>query len=440
MHKLLLFAATMASALLGCSEKALPPSDIIHAFTKEDALRLMNTAKVSCRDSKSCPEAVGLFVSIDGINLTEVHQCSTFLVAPDMVATNAHCVPQLLRSAKASCVGRGKIYFPRTATKPALSIGCEEIVSSATYIDESTFTAAPDFAFLRLSAPVNREFFSIDQLGIEDKEELLLYKVNPLSPVVVAGEVEATRCTALHGSYILPASAYSQSPVLALADCSIIHGNSGSPLLSGGKVKGIVQITLTNAMPVYFKAFQVNDGARFVGIGSNFGCIEVPGMASHPLPDECSPHVLRTILTAHASELIMQNHKIQGSEPDQLALEFAQWILNDDGQQNFNWQRGWQDIDRKSGLAFMIPYCVQKAAFGNGLFESDDFPVLRGEVGINKYLQPFNDVGKVLGVKLSVTYDVAQLISKGETSLNLRIKNSAGAVLASKSNTLTVCP
>lgn len=108
-----LLGLTILAALSSCAkEKSTTPTAegaatakayIVPAENLAVAQMMAKGAVVTCAPGSNCSPTVGLlsFAMQDG-----AAQCTASLVAPDIIATNAHCVPDDLQAAGSSCKNR----------------------------------------------------------------------------------------------------------------------------------------------------------------------------------------------------------------------------------------------------------------------------------------------------------------------------------------------
>src|SRR4051812_15299822 len=95
----------LSLAISACAKESPPPSDtnFIPAASLMEAQRIAQSGVVHCEDASRCSPATGM---ITGARAEGVYQCTAFLISPDLVGTNSHCVPDDLRNAGADCSNR----------------------------------------------------------------------------------------------------------------------------------------------------------------------------------------------------------------------------------------------------------------------------------------------------------------------------------------------
>jgi Trypsin len=231
-----------------------------------------------------CPEALALFVSRSiGEKDSEFFQCTSFLVAPNMIATNSHCIPQDLRAENASCSGRIQAIFGRSAHAPAQKFDCERVLSSSQIFEEKThpeYMKRPDYAFIQLKSAVpRRQPLRFSREGLPDGFLLKVPTIDPSEdPMEIRSTLKIKTCRTMQNSLVSPGYTHAFANLASSAGCETIHGNSGSPMLDvSGRVRAILygardgkdQLGHTGAveMPKKFKT---------TTLLSNAACIETP--------------------------------------------------------------------------------------------------------------------------------------------------------------------
>lgn len=308
--RLTLAFAVTASLLTACgsssseqSANAIAPKTESHAETvtvsRAEVEQMTSQVDFECRmPGGNCPPALAMSVArIDFTATTKLFKCTAFLVAPDIVATNAHCLPSDLRQASLSCRGRMSFYFGKSSEGPATSASCDQVIS-VTAIDENVksplYTRVPDLAFLKLSTPVNRSPFEVSRAGIPDHSALTVYTIDPATAGAgshgIHGIARAKKCTTVQNSMLSPLYTSDIASVIS-ASCALIPGNSGSPAVGAdGKVVAIAQ-AIRSATDVDRKSFKnlilpgtFSDMAAF----TTMSCADTPGSLSlAPTPDIC---------------------------------------------------------------------------------------------------------------------------------------------------------
>jgi hypothetical protein len=231
---------------------------------------------VSCEKPMECPGYMAMLVIEDKVDFGfSQYRCSSFLIGDDVLATNAHCIPDDLKEGD-SCVDRIYALFPKSKSKGEKRIGCEKVLSKIKDKD-----LGYDYSFIKLSEKPDREVPEMDHGERLNGMDVTIWKVDPRESYF--GLIRKNNCKLLNDS-LLTYSRFSPpfSPNFGYSGCENLHGNSGSPLLNGdGKIIGISQSVYTNFAPEdeFFKDFIPDGYLELLSFGTNFGCLCKKGEA-----------------------------------------------------------------------------------------------------------------------------------------------------------------
>ena len=260
-------------------------------------IQVARQAQVHCGAHTDCPEGVGLWTALEPKALPS--QCTSFLIGPDLLLTNHHCLPLQVRKPGTDCRGLAWVHFPRLGDKPADSVSCGEVVALSTTserIDQS------DWALVRLARRVARKPLSLARDGVRDRDSLVSWVCNPDWGLLVLREqisaelrpltcLASRRTRAFHDPGSTAEFSDSLSRRIPLASCPAQKGNSGAPVLrrdQDGNWR--VHALLDRSAPVN----GVRDWARSQGIAlldtclgefayaTNLSCIPLPGWPDVP--------------------------------------------------------------------------------------------------------------------------------------------------------------
>jgi hypothetical protein len=303
------------------------------------AQRVAQNTALSCPNN-DCNPSVGLLSA--ALKNQEGHwssgQCTAFLVAPGVVATNGHCVPGDIKSDGASCEGRIWITF---ADDPARAdferrVGCAKVLQTR---DEG-HADSPDYAYLQLEKEPRRPALRLSRAGIENRKEYFLHKVNPETKLGgVAGWFEKARCRSRYETSVFSSVRDLLSPTQLLVDCLAIHGNSGSPVTDAkGVARGLIFSTIDKekARKILGQTgseLPAEEEIAELSIATSFACLPSPGdLAGKNIPAACAPDLRKkkqdeltnarlSALSAGARKLVEEN------AADQPELAAFQWGL-----------------------------------------------------------------------------------------------------------------
>jgi hypothetical protein len=375
----LALALVFAAASQGCGRAAPQQSNQIPARDLSEAQLLAKQGALTCADARNCPSSVALLTAAkaDAVSL-----CTAFLIAPDLMATNSHCIPDDLKKAGSDCSSRIWVKFADQPGAPGEQAGCKSI-SHASKVDLSL----PDYAFFKLDRALSRPVLPFSHEGFADGAQYSVDKVNPLSKTAPLGSLERVRCKTPHGTLLVPGSDSELSPLMTLADCEIVHGNSGSPIFDEtGKIRGIVQATEIQdklRSGLADKDIELVDGELApLGVGTSFACVRAPSEpASLVLADGC---------------LAQQNVEKPAKWTKNFDLEAQKAIaLWDASKTPFASRFEWADSGElsKDGKFTVAPRCFKGALDWTDPSQASqtldlDLPLWSSRAGVNRYLQP----------------------------------------------------
>ncbi len=295
---------------------SIPQGD---ASAQSETKRIAMSGRVDCANSSDCSPAVGMLVSLTADH--RIGQCSAFLISPQIAITNSHCIPTDLKSAGANCSDRIWLYFPELNGSPQVRMGCSQVLIASSLPEKTK--AVPDYAVLKLDQAVNRPPLEVSRDGFKDESSYQIEKVDPQSTTYPVGAITRSTCKAVHNSAIVRNSNDNESANMALGDCQIIHGNSGSPLLdSSGKAVGVIQLTFEQntlgSVLLQLTLPMLDPSIGPLSAGTSFACLDLPSqVAAAPLPPQCSAIASRS----NADSDQAQNQSLIGKIDQALADE-----------------------------------------------------------------------------------------------------------------------
>jgi len=242
------------------------------------------SAQTSLVCKGACPPALAMSIaSLRQESKTLLYRCTAFLVSPDVIATNAHCVPADLHTVNASCAGRMSFYFG----SPSETVSCDRVVSIS---EDSKSNLQPDYAFLRLGRTVQRQPLQPSRKGAADNEAFTVYSVDP---AVVNGQhvgvLNSRTCAAVQRSLLTPQFTNDFADVFTTV-CSMNLGNSGSPVIAqDGTVRGLLHGIRTTPTTAY-KGYKMPAAFDQLAFATNFSCAVSPVLEGTP-PSVCDAPV-----------------------------------------------------------------------------------------------------------------------------------------------------
>ena len=206
--------------------------------SSDEKAKALQDWKIKCLSESDCPETVGQLVS--DVSSTEVSLCTAFLLNDQKtIATNSHCVTDLVGAdSGGSLLDHARVIFPASNSKPQQIVRVAKLLSTS---KKSQFTD-PDLALLELESAVgDRKALKLDRSGVADQELLKIVKVNPSQDPRGMNTLEVQTCRVIVQPFFLTNFQEPTDPAVAITDCEVLHGNSGSPMISRrGDVKAVM--------------------------------------------------------------------------------------------------------------------------------------------------------------------------------------------------------
>lgn len=430
--------------------------------TSEQAKHTAMNAQVSCGSANpaDCSPAVGMLVSYTAPK--SVGQCTAFLVGPQIVLTNSHCIPDDLKTAGSSCSDRIWIYFPELGDLPPLRAGCAQILEASTL--PQVVKATPDYAVIRLDQPIHRTPLILNRSGFKDQDEYQIVKIDPQSTTSAIGAMTRATCKAKHNSIVVQDSGDDRSLNMALGDCQIVHGNSGSPLLdSEGQVRGVIQIkfeeSLLGMALLKLSTPLLDDSVGTLSAGTNFACLNLPAEvpSGSALAPECASASSNTDSKTDSSKA--ETHALTlrlGQELEKELTQFSgelnpafQWSLA-----NYDHTGALPGTTIHSSIQRMIPVpaCIKDSklllnghhhwvfGYASKAKISMTLPEVDVKIGVNRYLVPdYRLVEPKALISATLNYSPASVHEKNSSQFKLEEKDLFGLSQTLFDQTLGLC-
>ena len=288
---------------VSCSKKQevheVSESGSLRFSVKEKAEIAFDNSSVDCLDPKECPDYTGLLIlsykeveeSIFGDEtFFNVSVCSQQLVAPDMILTNRHCIPELIANKGEDCSEYIKFKFPKTENFDKESIGCKRVLDiSAPDTNQDgrppwASDLTTDWAILQLERSSQRPLPEKSLDGIKHATQFTAYPIIFSTSYfqMESGEkvpyansaIKKVNCTTMMDSvFSLFYNHKFSSTFLAQCDFKLIGGSSGSGVYIDEKLKGVISFAVSGGdIDLYVGPASTRVKNKFTG-GSNLACI-----------------------------------------------------------------------------------------------------------------------------------------------------------------------
>jgi hypothetical protein len=207
-------------------------------ITPEQMALIIANQTITCSDPSFCPEGIARMFSINFEDSNESTTCSAFLVEPDLVMTNTHCVHGRDMDLEKICSG---LYFVFPGQGSTYSAQCSNIIwSNRRQTSRINYRSGDnDFALIRLDRNMPFTPFTIRFGGLKPDSKVFPVVVDQMGGYnarITKLECQAERLVEKFG-------------VAKLSNCPVISGNSGSPVLDENQnVVGIIFASSNNTI------------------------------------------------------------------------------------------------------------------------------------------------------------------------------------------------
>lgn len=278
-------------AFTGCGKPSPTTSADVYAFeTPKELAAAVQNYSVTC--TGTCPENVGVLLAIDTDTL-ELRSCTLSLVAPNIVLTNRHCLPDALAKPGVRCDGKIQALFAKNGDKEVHA--CARVLSIPDdYKDDGDYHR--DFAFIQLATSSARSPLAIQTTGLIDNEGLRVVAATPFRTKTTLGsDLAASDCITHMNSNVVPSFTSPQSPIASFRGCKVVPGNSGAPLISSqGSIKAISQAGPDYTAKIEKKTlrgrfFAIQQEGKF-SLGTNAACFDNEALGLSSARSGCNTH------------------------------------------------------------------------------------------------------------------------------------------------------
>ncbi len=320
-----------------------------------------------CSSDGECPNNVGL---IEVKKSTSLGQCTGFLIADDIVATNKHCIPKHIQYPGASCGNNISIRF-LAPNQDKQTFKCQSIIS----VNEEDKVRAVgfDYAFFKI-ASTNIIPFQISKDSVNNNSTIKTFKVTPTGGGKIGGRLETSICKSNTQNILNIGSPSKWSRVGLALGCETTQGNSGSPIVNErNEVIGILQAyageKYRKRLVDSFKEFKLTVPKKIPhhGLYSNMSCIPDPVTNTYN-KEQCDFWRDKTIFNCLSSQNKETNESITEtitSWGEQLPDIFLYHLIT----------------NKRTGMYSAEPFCTKTV---NQVDNYDNFVTLDGVFGFRK--------------------------------------------------------
>jgi len=342
----------------------------------EESKLLSKNSTIDCEDNASCiPQVAMLIIS----KPKSVALCTSFLIAENILATNSHCIPKEIKNGSLSCSENISAIFPAHNQLKEEKISCAQLIKSSPL----TNISSPDYAFIKLSKNSTRTPLHVNQDGLENNSNITLYKIDPIEDnndsKKPKGLLRKEECKVIQNSFVMPSFISAKCPEVSIANCILIPGNSGSPLInSNNKVSaiahGTIKIETSNIVQKILDEFMGGETPSPLFVASNFSCITSPHDKNLKLSEEC-------ITPENAANYYLIEEKTSPNLEQNIQNELNIWAQNN--QKYFQWNVDIKTSNYQKSYK-LEPSCINLNLEKESLLE---LPSTDLKIRFNRYFQ-----------------------------------------------------
>lgn len=201
-------------------------------ISQEDIEIILSNQMIECDalSSSGCPSGIARILIIDPNNSQESSVCSGFMVGPQNLVTNNHCV-----NTQDVCENTYLVLYDGTSYQTAK---CEKIIET---FDDGKDQSDPDrevdYTVLKIDKVFEGEYFSLASSAAIPQDKVTAWVVDHTGVDSKEANLFEFRITQLN----CEVEDQSWHKSLVAKNCPVITGNSGSPLLdNNGGVVGVI--------------------------------------------------------------------------------------------------------------------------------------------------------------------------------------------------------
>lgn len=226
-----------SSAGAGSSPSNVPSDSgslLVSQNNLASAREFVSHIAVEC--GSECHPSVAMMASV---HAKGAQFCTAFLIRPNQVLTNSHCVPESMKAPLANCSKDIQFVFGDKRR-----VDCARIIADSR--DGLHKQPIQDYAIIELAETLDdRTPFPISEEGVEDETHLKVIHIDPAPERSTPGSafigiMQSKNCESMIDHVFNPIYQSPFSLEVSLKGCLLRAGNSGSPLVdSNGRVRAI---------------------------------------------------------------------------------------------------------------------------------------------------------------------------------------------------------
>ncbi len=195
---------------------------------------------ITCAPGSICPSWIARVLIQEN---STIYACAGTLIKPDLLSTDAHCLPQDMRKVGLSCLGKGRFYFPASGSLPEQVGECDHIeqIRESTSLVKDPNTE-DDFVTIKLKTPMDKRRLPVELSaeGLYDRQKVTIVKVEQPPKLDAVASVLSQECEVRFNTVAVPSFSNPGYAKGAIISCPLRPGNSGSAVLVDGKMRALV--------------------------------------------------------------------------------------------------------------------------------------------------------------------------------------------------------
>jgi hypothetical protein len=294
--------------LVGCGKKSETtdegrPEVVRPPQTEIDSY--LDKQYVSCQGNQACPTFLAKIVVVLGKNYK---QCTGFLTEENIVATSASCLPTLLRRSGQDCSRDVFFFFPKAGNRPMERVGCRKVILVSNNEGSDPILWRDDVAFLELSAalPERRRAF-INRDGVPAGQRFTTWMIDQQDDF--SALIKKGTCESVHNNYINPLAWTAASPNMLFADCPVLRGGTGAPVLDGrGRVRSMISKNIDPKLRAFLESTGLlREPLKDMVHATNFACAPTPRDSTVLDERECAKDLTYARVDRFRAEMLSSN-------------------------------------------------------------------------------------------------------------------------------------